>query len=185
MPWKLRFEMYNKNKIEIEMMHYDLVLKYDYIVVSILDEINFKIDSKYILAIILTESLGIKYAIRHEPNWSYFFEETIMERFAKETGSSLDTEYYGQSTSWGLMQIMGGTARELGFKGFFPLLCEPEIGIKYGILYLHKKYKAYGNVTTAIAAYNFGVVQRITDKTFINQKYVNKVLKNYDILKGI
>lgn len=38
------------------------------------------------------------------------------------------------ANQWGVMQVMGGVAREVGFKGsFLTELCDPEVGIESAV----------------------------------------------------
>ena len=96
--------------------------------------------------------------------------------------------------SWGPMQIMGATARWLGFKGtFLSELIEPEVGIEYGCKYLaNLKRRFSGNSKNncnqvddiaifcdkKISAYNAGSPRKKADGTYVNQKYVDKVLNS-------
>lgn len=73
--------------------------------------------------------------------------------------SSWETERIGRATSWGLMQIMGETARCCGFRGWFPELCRPESGLEWGCRYLRRladRYLADGGWPTVMRAYNGG-----------------------------
>lgn len=91
---------------------------------------------------------------------------------------SNDSEWWGQRASWGPMQIMGATARELGFKGDWPELCG-EAGIQYGCIYLKRLkdrfIKSHG-WKGVISAYNQGGPYK-TKGVFNNQKYVDSVLR--------
>lgn len=61
------------------------------------------------------------------------------------------------STSWGLGQVMGETARELGFKGpFLPQLCDPDTGLEYVCMKLKKCFALNPKVQDALLAYNGG-----------------------------
>lgn len=133
------------------------------------------IDPNLIAAFIKQESNGDTNAMRYEPGWIYHFD---VERFAVENHMTTNTEKVGQSTSWGLMQVMGTVAREYGFKGHFPQLCTPHIGIHYGCLHLKKFMKKYELLDWAISAYNAGSP---TDK---NSEYVENILGYYRTLKN-
>lgn len=132
----------------------------------------------YIEAIIAVESGGQAYATRYEPGFNYFEQP---EYWANRLRQSVDTELAGQKFSWGLCQIMGGTARHYGFSGYFPELCLPSVGIHFGCLVFNQKLLKYGNYTDAIAAYNAGSVKKINER-YTNQVYVDKVLRNYSRL---
>lgn len=135
---------------------------------------------EYVRAIIEVESGGKQWACRYEPGFNYFEKP---EFWANRLGQSVDTEMAQQKTSWGLMQIMGGTARHLSFAGYAPELCIPAVGIHYGCMYLARQLRKYGNYLDAIAAYNAGSVQMIGPK-YANQLYVDNVLRHYSQIKS-
>lgn len=81
-----------------------------------------------------------------------------------------------QKTSWGLMQIMGGTARDLGFAGPLTDLMDPELGIFWGCRYFQAHCSQYVQLLDQIAAYNAGQVRRMQDGTYLNQGYVDKMI---------
>ena len=112
-----------------------------------------RLDYYLVAAMVLTESNGETHAIRYERGYRYVFEPYKV----KPEGCSRATEINAQQCSWGLMQIMGATARELGFRGWMPELCRPEIGLAYGCKYLARQIKRYANnVQWGVAAYNAG-----------------------------
>ena len=140
------------------------------------------IDPLLVASIVMVESTGNPYAIRYEPAFYRRYvdpNETYALSHANNIGSSLETEKTAQATSWGLMQIMGLTARELGFKDWHPKLCEPSVGIEYGSKLLKQKYNRYGSWEDAVSAYNAGSVRMTKGKLYENQRYVDKVYKNY------
>jgi len=98
------------------------------------------------------ESSWNNYAIRYEPG---FFSHYIAPLYtANKVGV---TEAYARSFSWGLMQVMGQTAREMGYDGDLPGLCHPETGIEVGCRVLaHKLAVNEGNLQAALQAYNGG-----------------------------
>ena len=73
----------------------------------------------------------------------------------------------------GLMQLMPGTAKWLGFDP--EALWDPEINIEAGVKYLRWLYDKYGNIWDAVAAYNQGSVIKTQKGTYVNQGYVNRV----------
>lgn len=75
------------------------------------------------------------------------------------------------------MQIMGIVARELGYDGSLSFLLLPEIGLMYGCLNLVKISQKYQDQEEIIATYNAGSPRRTPDGRFVNQLYVDKVLK--------
>jgi hypothetical protein len=135
--------------------------------------IEIGLDSVLVLAIATVESAQNTWPCRFEPGWKYFFE---VEKWAKLLGQTFETEKMQQATSWGAMQIMGTVARELGFKGYIPMLCLPDVGIRYGCLKLRNLLDKYSDLTDAIASYNAGSPRKNADGTYVNQIYVDKVL---------
>lgn len=133
------------------------------------------IDWKLIAAIIMVESGGNPYAMRFETVWRYHLPLGQMIDISQMIGCSLETERMGEATSWGLMQVMGTVAREYGFRGWFTELCDPRLGIKYGIKHLQSKRVKYGSIQDAVSAYNAGNVRKTPGGMFENQRYVDKV----------
>lgn len=119
------------------------------------------------------ESSGDPYAVRYEPVFKWTCQ---IDRFAKSLHISSATEEQLQKMSWGLPQIMGGTARGLGFAKALPILCEPLEALRLAakfVAVLGKKYA--GDVQDIIAAYNAGSVRKNEDGTYVNQAYVDSV----------
>lgn len=87
---------------------------------------------------------------------------------------TVETERRALSTSFGLMQIMGMSAREAGFDGqWLTELCDPFVGVRFGCLLLKSKIDKYG-MQPGIAAYNSGKPV-YSGKKFKNQEYVDSV----------
>jgi hypothetical protein len=81
----------------------------------------------------------------------------------------------GGRQSFGLMQVLGSTAVDLGYPDPRALL-EPAVGIDAGTQYLAKQLARYGgDVDAAVAAYNAGSVRFDTQERYINQPYVDRV----------
>lgn len=117
-------------------------------------------------AIITVESSGNPYCERPEPHYRWL------------TGLNLSHhEQWGQSASWGLMQIMGAVARELGHKGFFARLCDPAVGLEYGCRYLAKLYRREKNWPDTISSYNQGSPRKDEQGRYRNQEYVDAVFR--------
>lgn len=123
-------------------------------------------------AIVMTESAGNTYAMRFEPNWHYWCEP---QKFAQMNGISYNTEKQLQMFSFGLCQVMGGTARELGWDGSLVRLCEPSIGLLYGVKKIKQLLEKYPDTNDAISSYNQG--HPFMDKygEYLNKRYVDKV----------
>ena len=127
-----------------------------------------------VLAIIEAESGGDSYAARYEPLHMTKLLATRPQHV------SLDTEVVFQKTAWGLMQVMGATARELGFDGWLSELVVPETNIRLGVEFLRRKMSQYldrDGIEGVAAAYNGGAPRRRPDGKFTNQGYVDKVME--------
>lgn len=124
-----------------------------------------------VLAMCMKESSFREYAIKPELHYRYLVgkpdELSIAERL-------------GQQHSWGLMQVMGAVARELGFKGAFHELWNPSVGLQYGLLKLHALRKKYDTWPAVISAYNAGHVELVNGKYKNQAGYVDPVLKYWN-----
>src|SRR5580765_127213 len=89
--------------------------------------------------------------------WAVRFEPAFYDRYTKPMHLT-DTEEYTRAISWGLMQIMGETAREFGFVArFVSGLCDPATGLLYGCLKLKRCFdNAGGDTSIALSHYNGG-----------------------------
>ena len=115
----------------------------------------------------------------------------------------IQTELLAQQTSWGLMQIMGATARERGFadnnyhynasnKGWLTELCDPQVNLEWGCRHLRWMLDHAGsfNIRASTqwqnadlaAAWNGGarIMEFVNAKPtgrYKNQSYVDRVVK--------
>jgi hypothetical protein len=108
------------------------------------------------------------WAVRYEPTWRYVCDPAP---HAKQNGITVATETTLQMISWGLLQIMGAVARELGFTGPIPSLTVPRIGLRYGCLKMQQLIHKYDQLPLALAAYNAG-----HPGTTAGMAYADKVL---------
>ena len=100
---------------------------------------------------------------------------------------SVDVERIFQKTAWGLMQVMGATARELGFEDWLSELVFPETNIRLGIEFLGRKMSQYldrDGIEGVVAAYNSGAPRRRPDGKFVNQGYVDRVMEAMERYKA-
>lgn len=131
------------------------------------------VDAVVLTAIVTIESSWNPKVMRFEPNFVWLSKP---QEYALKNGLDAATERICQRCSWGLGQIMGGTCRGLGFDGFLPDLLDPSLNMDYMILYYNKVCSKYVYTSDKIAAYNSGEAKRLTDGTYFNQDYVNKVM---------
>lgn len=133
------------------------------------------LDANLVEAICLTESGGNPWATRPEPTYRYLVSAKTGQpfRFLSPNEAASKTppadfqgmlpsgdvqEWWGQQSSWGLMQIMGAVARELGFRSpYFAELTDPVTGLHFGCKHFAAQLAwAKGHVSQALGAYNAG-----------------------------
>lgn len=159
------------------------------IIIAMAEKYHLKV--QWVYAIIMKESSGMSYASRFEDKTyathlikdsqgrqNYFVRP---KDFCRKIGFGYSeaTERVHQMTSWGLMQVMGFKAREMGFSDHLPKICMPEIGIGLGCRAFNGFLETYQGVYRhAALAYNAGSV-RSDARTgkFVNQSYLDQVLQ--------
>lgn len=127
------------------------------------------LDTDLVLAVVAQESSGRPGAWNPEPHYRWFWDISANSPFRVVTDSEVasqrppddfdgdDAEWWGQQSSWGLLQVMGAVARERGFAAVdLPDLCVPWIGIRYGIAQLVHLRKRFGSGDDMLATYNGG-----------------------------
>lgn len=135
------------------------------------------VDPSLSLAICQTESAFNPGAVRFEPQWIYLKD---VLKFAKLNNITADTETQLQKMSWGLGQVMGSVARELGHPGYIhELAASPATGLLFHCRKIAALMKRIDCPTQddVISAYNAGSPIKIADGTYRNQRYVDLVKK--------
>jgi len=132
-----------------------------------------KIAPALIKAIIKQESNFKIAAMRYEPHLK---RQKWYTNALDAKSKTNDYAYY----SMGLMQIMYGTARSIGYRGKPFDMINPVNSINYGCKHLKGLIKRYWTIEKVISAYNQGSPRK-DKKTgkFKNQYYVNKVMGYY------
>lgn len=120
------------------------------------------------------ESAGCQWAMRYEKAWKYFYK---IDEHAVLCGVTAETEEQMQKFSYGLGQIMGSVARELGFSLPLGKLCDPVVNIHYCVLKYKKLLEKYPLLPDAIASYNAGSPRKAPNGSYVNQSYVSDVLR--------
>ena len=123
------------------------------------------VDPELVEAVVMTESSGRYLSARFEKG----FYKTYVEKLPVKEAWKI---FY--ATSWGLMQIMGLVAYEMGFPNNPVELMDPEINLDYGIRFLKRKIDKHG-IPAGIAAYNAGTPRKTASGEFTNQVYVDRV----------
>jgi len=170
---------------------------------------RYGLDPRLICALCEVESSWMPWAVRHEAGyeWLVGFKKAelrdmpvsfmdIKQQWWKPhpklarimplySADLIQTELLAQQTSWGLMQIMGATARERGFRSWLTELCDPAVNLEWGCRHLRwmiDHNNAYGLPDFRIkpedlaAAWNAGT-RIVIDGKYKNQPYVDRVLK--------
>ena len=144
---------------------------------------TFDIEPRLVEAFVQVESSGRPYATRYEPGTTRYIREAY--DYARACAITAETENVHQQTSWGLMQVMGFTARERGFAGNLPELCIPATGVEYGCRHLKWLQEKYGKPGTlgfderVVVAYNAGSPRKDAAGKFVNDGYLKKVWNAY------
>lgn len=133
---------------------------------------KYQLDPRLLDAIIQVESGYNPYAVRLESTYRYLHSP---ESFAKALKISLATEKTMQRMSWGLGQIMGGTARYMGHKESLLKLSDPALNLEYCCRYLVKLKIVCKSDDDLIAAYNAGAARKDEQGRYLNQGYVDRV----------
>lgn len=151
---------------------------------------EYYLKEEWVYAIVMKESSGITHATRFEDKTyadhmerdrlgraNYFVRPKTYARLLG-FGYSEATERVHQMTSWGLMQVMGFKARELGYAHHLPEMCSPETGLAMGCKAFRGFLEKYqGLYRHAALAYNAGSVRNDPDTgKFVNQSYLDQVL---------
>jgi soluble lytic murein transglycosylase-like protein len=114
-----------------------------------------------VACVVLQESGGDPAAVRYEGGFFLRYIEwrgrTGLPGHVPAAGCSLATEKRLRAFSFGLMQVMGETARERGFRGvFLTELLDAAVNLEVGCEYLRHLVKQTGNVERALLRYNGG-----------------------------
>jgi soluble lytic murein transglycosylase-like protein len=135
------------------------------------------VDPHLFLALCIVESALNPFAMRYEPAWRHLWHSREMAEVLLITH---ETEVVLQSSSFGFCQIMGAVVREQGFRGMLTrLFDDPELCLKFGAIHLRKYMQKYPSTPDAVAAYNFGHVEKTPGGMYANQKYVDRVYSKY------
>ena len=106
-----------------------------------------------VCAVVEQESGWNPWAMRYEPA---FFAKYVAPLYTNNKVGA--TEAYARGISWGLMQVMGQTAREKGASSLYlSTLCDPAVGLAIGCRILRLKLDAAGgNAARTLLAWNGG-----------------------------
>jgi soluble lytic murein transglycosylase-like protein len=146
----------------------------------------YQIDPYLLASICQQESGGNPWAMRFEPSLEgEVTKDGSYLRLAMKNGITSITERILQQSSFGLCQILGLTARRMGFDRSLLELTTPAIGLDYGAKLLQSLLKRYNWVEVdAVAAYNAGEVKLNSSGSLVNQLYVTSVCSFAKELRG-
>lgn len=174
---------------------------------------KYRLDPDLVQAICEQESTYRPNAWNPEPRFRWFWDVrrnkpfrpiTPIEALSKfppkdfpaPVGVDADAEYWGQQASWGLMQVMGAVARQMGFKGaFLTETLNPTINLDLGgdyfQLLLHqmtaRAAPGIGDrvvLASTLADWNGGPSGNLPDLIQDrNRDYASDVLKRYDRIR--
>lgn len=128
-----------------------------------------------IACIILQESSGNPWAFETEKNqlMSKFLWKTAgaLIGFVPKVTPWLFTEKVLRSSSFGLMQILGETARERGFdRQYLTELFVPEVNVQWGCLIFSKMLQSVnGDIRAGLLRWNGGGDRQYPDKVFARE----------------
>src|SRR5260370_14771439 len=103
------------------------------------------LDAALVCAVVEQESGWNAWPMRYEPA---FFAKYVAPLYTNNKVGA--TEAYARGISWGLMQVMGQTAREKGASSLYlSTLCDPAVGLAVGCRILRPKLEAAGGASPA------------------------------------
>jgi soluble lytic murein transglycosylase-like protein len=117
---------------------------------------SYNLDPLIIAAVVLQESAGNPWVSRFEVGYFHRYVDAVPLRLYVPREITETTERMSRATSWGLMQIMGGTARQHGYKKLLTQLLDPLENIELGALILANFLRNTGSYTEALLRYNGG-----------------------------
>jgi len=146
---------------------------------------RYNIPANLLAALIQVESGGDSWAYRAEPTYRWLWDvregrpyKGAPEAIPAPRFVAPETELWQQRASWGLMQVMGAVARELGYRGrYLTHLCDPEFGMEYGCRHLQALHARFGvqGWEAVAAAYNAGSPRRAASGAWVNAQYIERV----------
>lgn len=129
-----------------------------------------RLDWELVAAIVSVESNGNPVAMRYEANYRHTL---AVHQWANSLMITPETEELLQKSSQGLMQVMGALFREMGYRGYLPVLDAAE-NLKYGCKHLRSLFDRGYTEEQVVAAYNAGTPRR-RGGMYVNQRYVDRV----------
>ena len=111
---------------------------------------KYGLDPLIVCAVCEQESSWNQNAVRFEPGFLALYVKP------KNPAAPTTLEIL-KACSFGLMQVMGEVAIELGWQGhFLTELCDPATGVDFGCRKLQRCFSVHGDAETSLLAYNGG-----------------------------
>jgi soluble lytic murein transglycosylase-like protein len=89
--------------------------------------------------------------------WALRFEPAFKVRYVDLLGITDQTEAFARAFSWGLMQTMLESVREIGYTAPAAQLCNPSTGLEWGCRLLARKMAlTHGDVPAGLQFWNGG-----------------------------
>ena len=127
-----------------------------------------------VYGVCMQESGGNPLAARYEPAYRWLVHDTRL----RPMDCTRDTEEVLQKISWGLMQVMGAVLREQGYGGWLTNVSgDIELQLDAGCKHLARAVRRWGSVEAGLAAYNAGSPRPGLNGGYVNQHYVDSVLR--------
>jgi hypothetical protein len=127
-----------------------------------------------VYGVCLQESGLNPWAVRYEPHYRWIVRDSRL----RPATCSAATEQTLQRMSWGLMQVMGAVIREQGRAGWLTeAVGSIDLQLEYGCRHLAKAVRRWGGIEPGLAAYNAGSPRRTATGQFVNQHYVDDVMR--------
>jgi soluble lytic murein transglycosylase-like protein len=128
-----------------------------------------------VCAVIEQESSWNPAAKRYEPAFYTHYIRPLMMSMGLT-----QEEATNRATSWGLMQIMGEVARELGYTDALPDLCDPATGIEWGCRKLAQcMVRANADAYRALQFWNGGGNPNYAPQVIARMdKYIEELVSN-------
>lgn len=132
---------------------------------------QYDIDVRVIASIVLQESGGNCFASRYEEAFYHKYIAHLTRKtlpgYVPNFPPTLATEKRHRATSWGLMQVMGETARETGYTGrYLNSLILPEDNLDVGCRFFRQLLNSISSKLDEKERYNSALIRWNNSKTY-------------------
>jgi hypothetical protein len=142
------------------------------------------VDANLLRALAEQESGGIQWKTRYELQSSRYVTATW--EYASRLGITSETERTAQMHSYGVWQMMGFLAREMGYQDYLIKLCDPTVLLPLVCKHLKHLAQHYPDEPSVISAYNQGSPRKTPGGQFENaSSYVDPVCRRLRELRSL